>query len=82
MGTYLVPKDGRVKYGLWEDGKRIEWFTEAQVSSIQNRELDYTQIFLQNESRKMVDSGTGFGKPKQFEERLKEVKRRIAQLAM
>lgn len=28
LGTYLVPKDSRVKYGLWEDGKRIEWFNE------------------------------------------------------
>jgi hypothetical protein len=29
LGTYLVPKDGKVKFGLWEDGKRIEWFNET-----------------------------------------------------
>jgi hypothetical protein len=28
IGTYLVPKEGKKKYGLWEDGKRIEWFSE------------------------------------------------------
>jgi len=28
LGKYIVPKDEKVKYGLWEDGKRIEWFSE------------------------------------------------------
>ena len=25
------PKENKMKYGLWEDGKRIEWFNEEQV---------------------------------------------------
>ena len=34
VGTYFVPKDEKLKFGLWEDGKRIEWFDQEQVSSI------------------------------------------------
>jgi len=44
LGIYFVPKkdDNRVKFGLWEDGKRIEWFNEEQVYAINNQGLDYT----------------------------------------
>ena len=28
LGKYIVPADGRVRFGLWEDGKRIEWFDQ------------------------------------------------------
>ena len=28
LGTYYQPRDGELKYGLWEDGKRIVWFDE------------------------------------------------------
>lgn len=30
----MVPKDHKVKYGVWEDGKRIEWFNESEVAAI------------------------------------------------
>lgn len=26
LGTYVVPSEERMKFGLWEDGKRIKWF--------------------------------------------------------
>ena len=26
LGVYHVPKEDRIKHGLWEDGKRVEWF--------------------------------------------------------
>jgi hypothetical protein len=45
LGTYLVPKDNKVKYGLWEDGKRIEWFSEEEIAKINQRRLDYTKCF-------------------------------------
>jgi hypothetical protein len=73
-----VPKDNKVKYGLWEDGKRIEWFNETHVQAINNESLEYSSFFHQTDSERMVDSGAGFRKPMHFEERLGEVKRRIA----
>ena len=29
------------KYGLWEDGKRIEWFDQEQAMEIMKGKLDY-----------------------------------------
>ena len=80
IGTYLVPKDNKTKHGLWEDGKRIEWFDEIQVNAINNFQLNYTTFFRQDESDQMVDSFATFDKPKGFENKLAEVKRRIASL--
>jgi hypothetical protein len=34
-----------VKYGLWEDGKRIEWFNEAEVTALNQHKLDYSTYF-------------------------------------
>jgi hypothetical protein len=32
-----VPKDNKLKYGIWEDGKRIEWFNEGDVEQINRK---------------------------------------------
>ena len=80
LGRYAVPKDEKVKYGLWEDGKRTEWFNEEQVQQINNFELDFGTFFSQRESATMIDGGATFNKPSNFDDRLNEVKRRIAQL--
>lgn len=45
LGTYLIPWLGKLKFGLWEDGKRIEWFTDQQISLINNGEYDYEVYF-------------------------------------
>lgn len=36
LGVYLVAADNRIKHGLWEDGKRIEWFNEESQNKINN----------------------------------------------
>ena len=28
LGTYLDPAKGKIKFGLWEAGKRLRWFDE------------------------------------------------------
>lgn len=35
LGKYIVPADSRVRFGLWEDGKRIEWFDQEKVELIE-----------------------------------------------
>ncbi len=50
LGTYHVPREDKVKYGLWEDGKRIEWFDDKNVTLINSKELDYTSYFKQQGS--------------------------------
>ena len=32
MGIYIV-REGDVKYGLWEDGKRLKWLPDKQEHS-------------------------------------------------
>ena len=39
-----------MKLGLWEDGKRIEWFSAEEISQINNFDLDYTSLFRNPES--------------------------------
>ena len=34
IGVYYNPKDGSTKAGLWEDGKRIEWFSDDEINQI------------------------------------------------
>ena len=75
-----MPKDNKMKFGLWEDGKRIEWFNETQVQAINNLQLNYTTFFHQTESEKMVEPDATFRKPKLFDEKLSEVARRIEEL--
>ena len=31
LGTYIDKTKENVKYGLWENGKRVKWFDEATV---------------------------------------------------
>ena len=77
-----MPKDNKVKYGLWEDGKRIEWFNETQVQAINNGQMNYTTFFHQTDSERMVEPNAHFYKPISFEERLAEVQRRIEELTL
>ncbi len=51
LGKYIVPADGRERYGLWEDGKRIEWFDQEKVDLIMNQELDYLDLLKEDISR-------------------------------
>jgi len=43
LGTYFVVKDNKARSGLWEDGKRIEWYNDDEVNLIMQKKLDYTQ---------------------------------------
>jgi hypothetical protein len=80
LGMYHVPKEEKVKHGLWEDGKRIEWFDDKNVTLIDSHELDYTSYFRQQGSEQFVSKAETFLRPAGFNERLDEVKKKIAQL--
>lgn len=34
LGVYVVKTDNRIKKGLWENGKRKEWFPEEACEKI------------------------------------------------
>jgi hypothetical protein len=74
LGIYSVPGDD-VKHGIWEEGKRIEWFNEETIEMINNQQIDITQYF-KNPSE--IPSNLGkygtFHKPQSFDSEIKEVK--------
>jgi hypothetical protein len=52
------------------------------VSQINNFSQEYSQHFNQSESENMIDREANFNKPGNFDDRLQEVKRRIASLSI
>ena len=40
------------KRGLWEDGRRVVWFTAEQEEQIESGELDYRSFFKKPENQK------------------------------
>jgi len=34
LGIYKTPDQGEVRFGLWENGKRIWWFDKQEVEQI------------------------------------------------
>jgi hypothetical protein len=83
LGVYTVPGQ-EPKCGLWEDGKRIEWFDNNQVAAILNGQYEFSRHFTrQPESAQNVESyyegngeehGLGFRRPNNFDEMLNQVK--------
>lgn len=45
LGIYLVSTENREKFGLWEEGKRIEWFSQETQDKINSFQVDYTGFF-------------------------------------
>lgn len=83
LGIYSVPGT-EPKYGLWEDGKRIEWFDNETAHAIHKGQVYFTQYFQRPESAANVenyiegnDMGLGFTRPQGFNEALAEVKQRF-----
>ena len=80
LGTYYVPKEGKIKYGLWEDGKRIEWFNEEDISDINLRKYDYKKFFQMANSSEMVMKDANLSRPVKLDEKLNEVRLKIQDL--
>ena len=41
----FVSKEGRKKLGLWEDGKKLRWFSSEEAKLIENGALIVKQFF-------------------------------------
>ena len=50
LGRYIIPQESQERYGLWEDGKRIEWFENEQISDINNHRIEYKLYFRREDS--------------------------------
>jgi hypothetical protein len=45
LGNYAVPFENSMRFGLWEDGKRIEWFDNNAPKLLELRQLNYQDYF-------------------------------------
>lgn len=55
-----------LKYGLWENGKRIKWFTEEEAQKIEDGEIEYTNHLKNPMSIQIVRANTRFNPPNHF----------------
>lgn len=74
---YLDPKKEKMKYGLWEGGKRSKWFDEQSIKLINQNQLDYTNMFTEPESTNFVRPNANFNKSKDFDYVLTNLKRKL-----
>ncbi|CDW81630.1 UNKNOWN [Stylonychia lemnae] len=46
LGTFKTQTDPQLKFGLWEDGKRIQWFEdEITIKELMNKQYDYSELY-------------------------------------
>ena len=70
LGIYHIP-DGYInieepKYGIWEQGKRINWFSAEQVKQIENENLDISTFFQLKTSKNLIQKDQKFECPEGF----------------
>lgn len=82
LGKYKnEEQEFNIKYGLWEDGKRIKWFDHhSEIEAINKGALDYTIYFENKNSPFMTDPRANFLKNHMVEEKISMVKYRIAEI--
>ncbi len=67
-------KIDETKYGLWENGRRIKWFTPEEVVRISEGTLDYAEFFELPKSKNEIPKGLGFEPPTNFDTLVNTVK--------
>lgn len=55
LGIYSDPNKSKVKYGLWEHGKRITWFNQQTIDQINNHQYVYETEFKDDTSKNYID---------------------------
>jgi len=67
-----------MKYGLWEDGKRIEWIDSDQALKIMKGSVDYRSSFKKPESALYLEHAkNNFSRPPNFDNRLNSIKEKF-----
>ena len=73
LGIYLCEEEEE-KYGLWEKGKRIMWFSQDQIDMINNKKYDYTALFSDPSSKEQIMKDTTFEPPANYHTSIKKLK--------
>ena len=76
LGTYIDNAKGSIKYGLWENGRRVKWFDEQAVILINQIRYDFSVEFSDpTNSQRALKPNCTFEKPKNFTDEMNKVKR-------
>ena len=54
------------QFGLWEQGKRIVWFSEEEVKDIEDNKFDFTTFFKIKLSKTNIVQNEKFSFPEGF----------------
>ena len=77
LGIYTLSQHQPIKYGLWEEGKRLEWFKEETQKKINSNEFNYASYF-KNANSNILPNQT-FLEPQYFSKQLLEINKKIAE---
>jgi hypothetical protein len=66
-----------LKFGLWENGKRVRWYDDKQQKDITAGTFDYRKDFSEPASAKAQPSLVTFKRPAEFDKKIKEIKVRL-----
>ncbi|CAI2364784.1 unnamed protein product [Moneuplotes crassus] len=80
LGRYVIPQEKKERYGLWEDGKRVEWFDDEKIHNINNHDEDYKIYFRKEDSSNHCDEYASFQKPNRFHKKIDSVLTKINNL--
>ena len=77
LGTYTDQNKKSIKFGLWENGKRIKWFDEESILMINQKRLDVGVFFVENPQRSAaaLKANATFMKPNKFDYGMDNLKR-------
>ena len=70
LGTYIDTAKSSIKYGLWENGKRVKWFDEQACLQINKGRFEVASSFTEPKSAEALRPGATFLMPKGFEENM------------
>ena len=70
LGTYIDNAKGSIKYGLWENGKRVKWFDEHAIILINQMRFDFSVDFKEAQSAKALKPNCTFDRPSKFNEEM------------
>ena len=64
FGKYLSSKE--LKYGLWENGRRIRWIAKDEAEKVTTGEVSYKESLKNQNSAEIVDTEAKFEPPEYF----------------
>jgi hypothetical protein len=82
LGVFYTA-EGKMKRGIWEDGKKLQWLDEEEVRAIEKGEMDFSLLFKEGESYEKIRriKFSFFKGPENFENSKKKLRLMLSEMA-